>query len=225
MSITEKEFDMHSHGHSWGHRHGRRHEMHAAFAAFAEQLHAGRMGHRGGRHGHGEEEGGSEGFGRWGGFGGPRGGRPLGHGDLRLLLLALIGEKPSHGYDLIKAIEERFGGGYAPSPGAVYPTLTMLEEQDLIRAEASDGSKKRFAITPDGEAFLKANDAEVQGIFARIDLAAAAFARHTAPEDVREAWKTLRQAMNLGRTPWTKEEAARICTILAKAAQDIVGKG
>ena len=231
MSLTEREFDMHSHGH-WGRGdgheqgrgHGRRRESHAAWAAFAEQMHAGRMGHRG-RHGHGEEEGVPEGFGRWGGFGGPRGGRPLGHGDLRLLLLALIGEKPRHGYDLIKAIEERFGGGYAPSPGAVYPTLTMLEEQDLIRAEASDGSKKLFAITSEGETFLKTNEAEVQGIFARIDLAAAAFARHTAPEDVREAWKTLRQAMNLGRTPWTKEEAARICAILAKAARDVVAKG
>ena len=126
---------------------------------------------------------------------------------------------------VVKAIEERFGGGYAPSPGAVYPTLTLLEEQDLIQAEASEGSKKLFAITPEGKTFLKTNDAQVQGIFARIDLAAAAFARHSAPEDVREAWKTLRQAMNLGRTPWTKEEAARICTILAKAAQDIVGKG
>ncbi|MEP7210816.1 MAG: PadR family transcriptional regulator, partial [Alphaproteobacteria bacterium] len=177
-----------------------------------------------GRHGHGEEEGGPESFGRWGGFGGPRGGRPLGHGDLRLLLLALIAEKPRHGYDLIKAIEERFAGGYAPSPGAVYPTLTMLEEQDLIRAEASEGSKKLFAITPEGEAFLKANDAEVQGIFARIDLAATAFARHSAPDEVREAWKTLRQAMNMRRTPWTEEEVARIRTILAKAAQDIVGK-
>jgi DNA-binding PadR family transcriptional regulator len=224
MIITEKEFDMHSHGHrGWG-RHGRHAEKFAAFAAFAEQLHAGRMGGRG-RHGHGGDEDGPEGFGRWGGFGGPRGGRPLGHGDLRLLLLALIGEKPRHGYDLIKAIEERFAGGYAPSPGAVYPTLTMLEEQDMIRAEASDGSKKLFAITPDGEAFLKANDAEVQGIFARIDLAATAFARHSAPDEVHEAWKTLKQAMNMRRTPWTDEEVARIRTILAKAAQDIVGKG
>jgi DNA-binding PadR family transcriptional regulator len=200
--------------------------MHAAFAEFAGQIHAAGMGRGGfrGRHGHGEEDSGPEGFGRWGGFGGPRGGRPLGHGDLRLLLLALIGEKPRHGYDLIKAIEERFAGGYAPSPGAVYPTLTMLEEQDLIRAEASEGSKKLFAITPEGEAFLKANDAEVQGIFARIDLAATAFARHSAPDEVREAWKTLKQAMNMRRTPWTEEEVARIRTILAKAAQDIVGK-
>jgi DNA-binding PadR family transcriptional regulator len=227
MDITKEVFDMHSHRHrGWG-RHGRHAEKLAAFAAFAGELHAGRMG-RGGRHGRGDDEDGPEGFGRWGGFGGfggPRGGRPLGHGDLRLLLLSLIGEKPRHGYDLIKAIEERFAGGYAPSPGAVYPTLTMLEEQDLIRAEASDGSKKLFAITPDGEAFLKANDAEVQGIFARIDLAATAFARHSAPDEVREAWKTLKQAMNMRRMPWTDEETARIRTILARAAQEIVGKG
>jgi DNA-binding PadR family transcriptional regulator len=225
MYITEKEFDMHSDEHRGGRGGGwgRRAEKLAAFAAFAEQLHAGRMG-RGARHGHGGDEDGPEG-GRWGGFGGPRGGRPLGHGDLRLLLLALIGEKPRHGYDLIKAIEERFAGGYAPSPGAVYPTLTMLEEQDMIRTEPAEGSKKLFAITPDGEAFLKANNAEVQGIFARIDLAATAFARHSAPDEVREAWKTLKQAMNMRRAPWTDEEVARIRTILSKAAQDIVGKG
>lgn len=220
---------MHSHGHrgdrggprGWG-RHGRHVEKFAAFAAFAEELHAGRMGHRG-RHGRNEDEEGSSGHGRWGGFGGPRGGRPLGHGDLRLLLLALIGETPRHGYDLIKAVEECFAGGYAPSPGAVYPTLTLLEEQDLIRAEASEGTKRIFTITPEGEAFLKANDAEVQGILARIALAATAFARHTAPDEVREAWKTLKQAMNMRRAPWTDDEVARIRAILSRAAQDIVG--
>ncbi|MBI1361796.1 MAG: PadR family transcriptional regulator [Alphaproteobacteria bacterium] len=214
---------MHSH-HSGG-RWRRRdmHDMREALRDFAGHLAAGRMGHMGrhGRHRHGHDEDDGQGF---GGFGGPRGGRPLGHGDLRILLLALIGEKPRHGYDLIRAVEDRFGGAYAPSPGAVYPTLTMLEEQDMIRAEATDGAKKVFAITPEGEAFLKDNAAQVDGMFARIDLAAAAYARHSAPEEVREAWKTLRQAMNMRRTPWTQDDIDRICAILAKAARDIVGK-
>ena len=210
------------HGHC-GHRH--EHDRSEMFAAFAEKLAMAR-GHRGGGRGWrggGSDEDGSEGFGR--GFGGRGGGgRLLGHGDLRLLLLALIGEKPSHGYDLIRAVEERFAGAYAPSPGAVYPTLTMLEEQDLISAEATEGSKRLFTITDAGRAFLQENAAQVEGILARINLAAAAFSRHMAPDEVHEAWKTLRQAMNMTRTPWTKEETERVVAILDKAARDIFGK-
>ncbi|MDP3492330.1 MAG: PadR family transcriptional regulator [Hyphomonadaceae bacterium] len=210
------------HGH-WGGHHGHDHRS-EAWAAFAEKF-AGGRGHRGGfgRRGGGGDEEGSEGFGR--GFGGRGGGgRLLGHGDLRLLLLALIGEKPSHGYDLIRAVEERFAGAYAPSPGAVYPTLTMLEEQDLVSAEATQGSKRLYTITDAGKAFLTENAAQVEGILARINLAAAAFSRHMAPDEVHEAWKTLRQAMNMKRTPWTKEETDRVVAILDKAARDIFGK-
>lgn len=222
--MIEKEYRLrhHSrHGHRHGHDHHDRSEM---FAIFAEKLAMAR-GHRGGgwgrRGGHGDDDG--EGFGR--GFGGRGGGgRMLGHGDLRLLLLALIGEKPSHGYDLIRAVEERFAGAYAPSPGAVYPTLTMLEEQDFIKAEAAEGSKRLYSITEAGKAFLEENAAMVEGILARINLAAAAFARHMAPDEVREAWKTLRQAMNMKRTAWTKEETDRVVGILSKAARDIFGK-
>lgn len=208
----------------YGHQHGPHKHGYGrgAWRAFAERsLEAtGRGGGR--RHGgFGDGEGmGGSGFGR---FGGPRGGRMLGHGDLRLLLLALIGEKPRHGYDLIRAVEDRFAGAYAPSPGAVYPTLTMLEEQDLTRAEATDGSKKLYAITPEGTAFLKENEAAVQGIFARIDLAAAAFASHATPEVVREAMKTLRQALHMRRGPWTDEEAARVRAVIEAAAHEVVG--
>jgi DNA-binding PadR family transcriptional regulator len=192
-----------------------------AWAAYAEQMAAGRGFGGRGRHRHGEDGDGPEGFGRFG----PRGGRPLGHGDLRLLLLALIGEKPRHGYDLIRAVEERFAGAYSPSPGAVYPTLTMLEEQDLVRAEAAEGSKRLYTITAEGKAFLKENEALVEGILTRIDMTASAYSSRVAPDEVWEAWKTLKQAMNMPRAPWTDAEAERIRTILAKAARDIVGKG
>src|SRR5688500_10168696 len=84
-------------------------------------------GHRHGGYGPG-------GFGRWG----SGGGRVFGPGDLRLVLLALIAEQPRHGYELIKEIEQRFGGAYAPSPGSVYPTLTWLEELGYVRATASE---------------------------------------------------------------------------------------
>ena len=169
----------------------------------------------------GEDEGG-EGGGRWGRGGwGRGGGRMLGHGDLRTLVLALIGEKPRHGYNLIRAIEESFVGAYAPSPGAVYPLLTMLEEEELVRATA-EGTKKLYTLTPQGEAWLKDNDALVQGIFTRIDMAASAYSSQTAPEPVWEAWKTLKQAMNMPRAPWTEEEAERIRAILERAAKEIV---
>lgn len=206
--------------HSGGHR---REMMRAAWREMvAARIATGRAG-RGGW-GRSDGEGASGGFGGgFGRFGGPRGGRVLGHGDLRLLLLALIGEKPRHGYDLIRAVEEKFAGAYAPSPGAVYPTLTMLEEQDFIRAEASDGAKKQFAITPEGQAFLKENAAAVQGILSRIEVTAAAYARHETPESVREAVKTLKQAVVMRRGPWTPEEQARVQALIEKAAKEIAG--
>jgi hypothetical protein len=94
-----------------------------------------------------------EGF---GGFGGGRGGgrgrrRIFDGAELRLVLLALIGEQPRHGYDLIKAVEERSGGAYAPSPGVVYPTITMLEDMGQIAEQAAEGSKRLFAITEAGK--------------------------------------------------------------------------
>ena len=71
-------------------------------------------------------------------------------GELRLVLLKLIAEQPRHGYDLIREIEERTGGAYAPSPGVVYPTLTMLDDMGLIEEQKTEGAKKLFAITDAG---------------------------------------------------------------------------
>ncbi len=163
-------------------------------------------------------------FGRGGGrFGGGRGARMFGQGDLRLVLLALIAEKPRHGYDLIRAIEEKFGGAYAPSPGAVYPTLTLLVEQDHLQSEEVGGGKKLYTITPEGQAFLEQNRATVDGVMARMDLAASAFANHSTPDMVREAFHTLHHALHMRQGPWTEGEAARIRAVLEKAARDIVG--
>jgi DNA-binding PadR family transcriptional regulator len=161
-------------------------------------------------------------FGGRGWFGGP-GGRMFGHGDLKLVLLALISEKPRHGYDLIRAIEEKFSGAYAPSPGAVYPTLTLLEEQDLIRSEAAGGSKKLYTITEEGRAWLVENKVGVDAVMARMDLAASAFASHSTPEMVREAYRTLKHALHMRRGPWTIAEAERVRAVMEKAARDILG--
>ena len=80
----------------------------------------------------------------------------------------MIAAKPAHGYDLIKALEDRVGGGYSPSPGVIYPTLTMLEEQGFARITAEDG-KKLYQATDEGTAFLKTNQASLDTIQARID--------------------------------------------------------
>ena len=83
-------------------------------------------------------------------------------GELRLVLLKLIADEPRHGYELIKAIEEMTGGDYAPSPGVVYPTLTMLEDMGLIAEKKSKDSKKVYEATGEGRAHLQENSAEVE---------------------------------------------------------------
>ena len=98
-----------------------------------------------------------------GGFaGGPamRAAKMLASGDLQLIILALLSEKPRHGYEIIKAIEEHSSGIYTPSPGMVYPALTYLEEMGFAASEA-EGTKKLYRITEEGAAHLKANRASV----------------------------------------------------------------
>jgi DNA-binding PadR family transcriptional regulator len=105
--------------------------------------------------------------------GGGRGGRGRGRlfaGDeLRLVLLKLIEPAPRHGYDLIRQIEELTGGAYAPSPGVVYPTLTLLADMELIAEQQSDGARKQFAITPAGTAHLAERAEEVDALMARLE--------------------------------------------------------
>lgn len=157
--------------------------------------------------------------------GGPFGGGPrmrmFGQGDLRLLLLALIADKPSHGYDLIRTIEARFGGSYAPSPGTVYPTLTLLEEQDLITAQNEQTAKKSYSATPAGLQFLEENKAQVEALMGRIDILARGTGHAPMPETVMHAVHTLRHAV-MGRFgSWTTLEEKRVRDILEKAARDI----
>jgi DNA-binding PadR family transcriptional regulator len=103
----------------------------------------------------------------WGG--GRRGrGRVFESGELRLVLLRLIADQPRHGYDLIRAIEEMTHGSYAPSPGVVYPTLTMLLDMGLIEEAEAEGSRKAFRITADGEAQLEEKKEEIEGLMAKL---------------------------------------------------------
>ena len=106
----------------------------------------------------------------WGGRGGGRGRRRVfDAGELRLVLLKLIADQPRHGYDLIRAVEEMTHGTYAPSPGVVYPTLTMLQDMGLIEDQQAEGARKVFAATAEGRAHLEEKAEEVEGLFARLD--------------------------------------------------------
>ena len=87
-------------------------------------------------------------------------------GELRLVILALVAEKPRYGYEIIKALGERVGGDYSPSPGVVYPTLTMLEEMGYASASQDQAGRKLYTLTPEGEV-LAENKAQVDAIFAR----------------------------------------------------------
>jgi DNA-binding PadR family transcriptional regulator len=90
-------------------------------------------------------------------------------GDLRLVILKLISEAPRHGYEIIKAIEDKVGGAYAPSPGVVYPTLTLLEELGYIVLDSAEGGKKLYRVTGAGEALLTEKKAAVDDIFRRME--------------------------------------------------------
>ncbi|TSD73849.1 PadR family transcriptional regulator [Janthinobacterium sp. KBS0711] len=153
---------------------------------------------------------------------GERAERVFGRGDLPLIVLALIEISPRHGYEIIKAIEERCGGAYAPSPGAVYPTLTLLEEQDHVTSSESASGKKLYTITDLGRAYLDENRAQVDGILARLDMFARVQARKALPERVHQAMHTLKHALLLNKTNWSEAEAERVSAVLEQAANAIV---
>jgi DNA-binding PadR family transcriptional regulator len=102
------------------------------------------------------------------GFSRRRAERIFDQGDLRFVILKLISETPRHGYEIIKAIEERVGGAYSPSPGVIYPTLTLLEELGYVTVAHAEGGKKLYSIAAAGEAELADKKAVVDGIFARM---------------------------------------------------------
>ena len=141
------------------------------------------------------------------GWGGERHGRSrvFDQGDLRLVLLQLIADKPSHGYELIKAIEERFGGGYSPSPGVVYPTLTLLEEMGFATVAPESGGKKLYAATHEGRAELEKNGATLGAINERMNEARSRGGRFS-PQIMR-AMENLKVALKYRLTSGEMSEA------------------
>jgi DNA-binding PadR family transcriptional regulator len=186
------------------------------------------------RHGHRGFMPGS-GWGRGRGPGGGdmfRIGRLFAQGDLKLLVLALIAEQPRHGYEIIKLIEEKTNGWYSPSPGIVYPTLTYLEEAGYLASE-SEGSKKRYRITPEGESYLKSNRDIVDVVLDRLAAIGRKMARMRRAlggegEGDRSGLPQVVGAAiaNLGETAGKRLESdadteAKIVEILMRAANDI----
>jgi DNA-binding PadR family transcriptional regulator len=154
--------------------------------------------------------------GRW------RGGRMFEQGDLRYVVLRLLEEKPRHGYDIIKALEERFGGAYAPSPGTVYPTLQMLEDLGYARVVPGPEGKKVYEITDEGRAHLAENRETVDNIFDRI----ATLVGHFLDEPMAEVHGAFRK---MGKATYGRATDAvhnpallrQIVDILDRAAKEI----
>ena len=180
--------------------------------------------HRGGGRGFGHDFGHGFGGRRGGGGRGERGERRrmFDSGELRLVLLKLIADEPRHGYDLIRQIEELTGGAYAPSPGVIYPTLTLLDDMGQIEAQQSEGAKKLFAITDAGRADLEANADVVDAAIARLT-AVGEETQRTDSASVRRAMGNLRQVLmdRLGDRDLDKAALHDIVALIDEAAQKI----
>jgi DNA-binding PadR family transcriptional regulator len=189
------------------------------------------IGRHRGRHGFGH---GFRGFG--GGFMGGDGfpsGRKLGAEELQLILLALLAEQPAHGYELIRMLEERSGGFYAPSPGMIYPALTYLDE--IGHADATqEGNRKLYTITNTGRAYLaeRRDHADMvldalTRIGGRMSQVREAFAGldegdPQANDNLHKARHALKHAL-MRKRGCAPDEARRIAEILARATAEIVG--
>jgi DNA-binding PadR family transcriptional regulator len=213
---------------------------HQEFSFFEER---GRQGYFGGR---------GRPFDRMGGGfmgAGIRAAKMLASGDLRLIILALLSEKPRHGYEIIKAIEEHSSGVYSPSPGMVYPALTYLEELGYAASE-SEGTKKLYRITDAGTAHLNENRASVEETLdqlARFGRKVSQFQKRFTEEDeegddlgadprrgIRSDWRQMKTELRELRNELkaalyekidaSPEERKRIFAILRRAIDEIRGK-
>jgi len=182
------------------------------------------------------------GFGFASGFGGLMGrggraflaGRRLAAGDLRLVLLALLAERASHGYELIKALEERSGGFYTPSPGMIYPALTWLEEMGYASV-AAEGAKKLYSITDAGRTCLNENRQSADAMLRQLDYIGRKMGRvreifggfeedeDSDAQGLGAARRDLRQALR-EKQGAAAEERSRIAQILRDAAARIRGR-
>jgi DNA-binding PadR family transcriptional regulator len=187
------------------HRHS--HNDHGRRFGRAEHSHDG---HHLGHNRHGRQ-------GRGGGLG-----RFFAHGDLRLVILHLIAEKPRHGYEIIKAIEEQVAGAYSPSPGVIYPTLTLLEELGYVTVSTGDGAKKLHEITAEGRTFLEANRRAVDTLLAHMAETSRVRGGGPAPQILR-AMENLKLALRLRLSagPLSEEQINAVAAAIDAAATGV----
>ena len=178
----------------------------------------GRGGPRWSQFGHGWGDWGDD----WGGGRGRGKRRMFESGELRLVLLKLIADQPRHGYDLMRAVEEMTGGTYAPSPGVVYPTLTMLQDMGFIEEKGGKGARKAFAATDEGTAHLAENADEVEALFERLREQGEQ-QRKTGGAPVGRAIANLMSALwhRIRRGDADEDQLHEIAAILDEAAQKI----
>lgn len=173
---------------------------------------------------HRDDEDDQRGFGRFRRGPGRAGGlgRFFAHGDLRLVVLHLIAEKPRYGYEIIKAVEERVGGAYSPSPGTVYPTLTMLEDLGHVTVSDGEGGKKLHTITDEGRAYLEAHRVTLEALLARMDEAGRRHGGGLSPQVLR-AMENLKLSLKLrlARGPLSEDEINAVAAAIDAAATTI----
>ena len=162
----------------------------------------------------------------WGGGGrkrgGGRGGRIFEQGDLKYVILQLLAEKPRHGYEVIKELEEKFGGHYAPSAGTVYPTLSLLEDLGYATVTPEEGGKKVYTITEEGRKYLEQNRTAVDDIFERIAEFGASFLSDSMG-DINRAIAGVGRAAYYSANRYfrDKEKVAKVREVLDRAAKEI----
>ena len=142
-------------------------------------------------------------------------------GDLKFVILRLISKRPMHGYEVMKALEEESKGYYRPSPGSVYPTLQMLDDEGYLTVEEKDG-KKIYTITDEGMAYLGDNEDVVNDVFDRVENFTDRFfggdMRALSRSFSKLAQLTFDQAFQWGAGP---EDLARMNEILERAVSDM----
>ncbi len=126
----------------------------------------------------------------------------FGRGDMKFVILQLISEKPMHGYEVMSALEDECRGFYRPSPGTVYPTLQMLEDQGYVRGQEVDG-KRVYSITEEGTAFLEENEEHVEDIFGRFDQFTGRFGREM--RDLAQSFSHLARETFESAYKWTED--------------------
>ena len=146
--------------------------------------------------------------------------RMIGHGDLRLLLLALLEPQPRHGYELIQLVGEIFHGQYQPSPGALYPSLSGLQDEGLV-AVRRQGARRLHALTAAGRDYIDTHAHLLAQARLRTEASARALAKAGLPAPVRSGMGALKRALASHQGQWDRHRSQAVADLLLRAAADI----